>query len=842
MSRKLTRLGIGILAMLLLCACNRGSTGKGTGGAAQGGAAGSGKTIKREDYFKAFQLIQPAPELQPFMESEAHLFALSPPSGEFERGWAEVLSIAADDEQAAIALLESGRVDPASEALPGFGLLRLSVMFGKAELCRYLLEQHAAADVMTQADMNELLTTAIGHGDAEMIELLAGNGARISMSAGYLFRNLGIGNEPDPDLLAFVLEQDVISDTAQDWCAVLANTLPQMDAEQLADQIERCRELRGTEAMNDADLRYAGNRQTYDLVKGCMDDSHKLELLLADGLDLEEVRYTDQGELFGKLLKEREKIYNSSNETDWGDVVGLFKLLDERGISLDSLPDDWSLVADVGFLRQPPPAELIELLAEHGVDPNRLDSRGQTILLGLLHYQEEEKYTAQLARDFVAAGLDPLLEGDDGFSAVHFALVNGDIELARELLGEREPDLATLAVLGTVEQFKQAAGEQVIVNRGLEIKRGLHLAAGADHERFRELYDSGFVPDLCSLVINGDAELLRDALARENYTEDGETFGYLFYQEQFDENDDMLKALLDSETYMARADMDYFAYTMFRSVSERKPQRLRIMLEAGIPVAPEDEMMRRGTPLLCMAVSFRDEEMIKLLFEFGADPNVGLVLDPATGTLTGDPPIMHLKGTPEVLDYDLNRRIYKRLLDEGARLDFLATSMMGQAPQPPLWDLCRTLDADTLHLLLDHGLDPGQMPPPPAAGKQSTTAGLPPGVTGQFIVASSLFNQVLTNLSTIEGMDPDLFSQFARHALDDDLKAAMRNCIMSGNTEFLPELLAWLDAPLSDADQKLLMAECFAAGDLEALDLLLNRDFALPDYNTALNQMLQRLR
>ena len=34
----------------------------------------------------------------------------------------------------------------------------------------------------------------------------------------------------------------------------------------------------------------------------------------------------------------------------------------------------------------------------------------------------------------------------------------------------------------------------------------------------------------------------------------------------------------------------------------------------------------------------------------------------------------------------------------------------------------------------------------------------------------------------------------------------------------------------------------FAAGDLEALDLLLNRDFALPDYNTALNQMLQRLR
>ena len=68
------------------------------------------------------------------------------------------------------------------------------------------------------------------------------------------------------------------------------------------------------------------------------------------------------------------------------------------------------------------------------------------------------------------------------------------------------------------------------------------------------------------------------------------------------------------------------------------------------------------------------------------------------------------------------------------------------------------------------------------------------------------------------------------------------NSAIQGNTEFLPELLAWLDAPLSDADQKQLMAECFAAGDLEAVDLLLNRDFALPDYNTALTQMLQRLR
>src|SRR5690606_408321 len=104
------------------------------------------------------------------------------------------------------------------------------------------------------------------------------------------------------------------------------------------------------------------------------------------------------------------------------------------------------------------------------------------------------------------------------------------------------------------------------------------------------------------------------------------------------------------------------------------------------------------------------------------------------------------------------------------------------------------------------------------------------------------FGSVLASLADMEGMDPDLYSLFARHADDGDLKHAMQSCIMSGNTTFLPELLAWLDAPLSDADQKLLMTECFVAGDLEALDLLLKNNFALPDYNTALTQMLQRLR
>ncbi len=829
-----------ILVSVLAVACRQQDA---SAGGPTGINAGAGRsTVSRDELYSRFDPVQPTPQLKPFLDSEAHLFALSPPAGAVDRGWADLLLTAQDDQQAAISLLEQGRVDPASEILPGYGLLQLAVKFGLVELGAYLLDEPAAAGSLDQAELNELLATAVGHADTRMIELLGKHGARIPLSAGYVFRSIGFGAGPDRELLAFLLEHSVISDVSQDWCAVLANALPLMSSAQLADQIERNRELRmqqapaGTEA--EADARYTGNSQTYEMLKACMDDSHKLELLIYDGLDLEELRYTGRGEVFGKLLKDREMHLTTKADDSWGDVTGLFTVLDSNGISLDGLADDWSLAEQVGFLRQPPPASLISLLTEHGIDVNAYDRQGQTLLVGMLHYQEEADYMVPLAGEYVAAGVDPLLGDGNGFNAVHYALINGDPELAIQMLGEREPDLATLAVLGTLDQFRDAAENAVVVNRDLEKRRGLHLAAGADHGRFRELYEAGFVPELCSLIINGDEELLRDALARENYSQDAETFGSLFYTKQFAENDELLRILLGDRTYMQNVDMSYFAYAMFTAIADRKPQRLRMLLNAGVPIVPEDEMMRRGTPLMCMAVSYRDEEMLELLFEHGADPNVGLELDPATGMLTGDPPLMHLAGIPEVLDYDKNRRIYERLLAEGARLDFLASSMTGRGPEPPLWDLCRSLNADALRLLLDNGLDPGQMPPPLPAGQ----TGLPPGVPQGRFIMSSQFGGVLSSLAAMEGMDSGLFSMFAMHATDADLTSAISSCIRDGNPQFISELVNWYDAPPSAADQKLLVQECFVSADLQALDSLLRSEFAIPDYNTGLQAMLSRLR
>jgi ankyrin repeat protein len=675
----------------------------------------------------------------------------------------------------------------AADELPGTDLLGLCVLLDNAEACRLLLDGRPAQ--VSQARLDELLTTAARQGQTEICILLAGSGARPGPAA--------LDCLADPALLSdgefaqlLPLMPGPLPDA--DWMRMLVKLLPRMDDAQLTAFLAR-----GT------DWSYAGNAAD-GLLAACLDRPGRLEQLQRAGLDLQRCLAGNDAppllQICSAYRTQRSRLESRLRSTGNGiDPKAVRELAEATNRLLAQLPAirEGSKELDV---RLPQLAglsaeeyilctavanpEFYRELKQLGLNLNATDGDGNSAL-NLLTMQ------GLLADDELLAlselGMDPLLENYLGYSALHFAILNKRDALAVQWLEKaRSPQLEAEVALGRMREFEAAVQSLGIPEKlaGQELEKGMLLAARSGRiESLQAVMTAGHAPLMQALVMLGmDAELGKaffnqNLLINENVTIDS-SLTLAVRQQDMGMLQFLFSVLPKDQRWIDQAQDQ----ALLAAAAGEDRRFIQALLDYGVPA---ERSRAGGLTALVAACAAGKLDNVLLLIQQGADPGHGLnylALQLQTGT-TSLPAAdaASLQQTERILRVLLSAANLHR---EGSALDWTGSD----SP------------------------DPAQNGPP----------------------------ALLCTLVALPGISRETISEAAMLSSDQAFLRALEICIINGNEGLLEVLLSTGRSTLNTASQRELAALSLPSGRSVCRQLLRDAGFAWPEPDEAISLLLTR--
>ncbi|MEW6365879.1 MAG: ankyrin repeat domain-containing protein [Acidobacteriota bacterium] len=286
--------------------------------------------------------------------------------------------------------------------------------------------------------------------------------------------------------------------------------------------------------------------------------------------------------------------------------------------------------------------ELARVLVTRGANVNARDQAGRTPLMGA------PSYYGEVLAVLLELGADPHAQDLKGRTAVHHAAGAGGWD----------EGMAAMIVEPLLK-----AGAQVNARDVLGWTPLMYAVGGCKADLARMLLDWGARPDLADPSGRSALDPTLRSTARER-------------REACQETAEVLRRVDTQERRRA-----YYTERLFVAVEANQAVRATALIEAGADLAGRDEY---GHTLLHAALRYHHPEMVRLLLDHGADPNL-----PAEGRCA-----VLSEAIPE------NPDLVPALLDHGANPNARAD---GAECLSPLEAACRAGNLQVAALLLDRG-------------------------------------------------------------------------------------------------------------------------------------------
>jgi len=276
--------------------------------------------------------------------------------------------------------------------------------------------------------------------------------------------------------------------------------------------------------------------------------------------------------------------------------------------------------------------EMVLCLLKGGVSPNEIGHDSNPLLLKAVHYREME--TIHL---LLKSGVKPSATGKDGSTALHVAAEGGLIECMDILLAAgADPDLRTdegATPLWVVLNSRDPSARFLSLNRLLKAgadvnilgpKKKTLLAEAVRRKLFKETVElinygaevnvgsaDGMSPLMVAASMGND-EMIVMLLSRGA---DGQELLNAAVERA---DVELIRVLADSGVYINEWTGSGEGSLMASCVRKGLLNLAELCLQQGVD---PNQLGSEGQPLLHMAIALRDDAMVQMLLESGADPN-----------------------------------------------------------------------------------------------------------------------------------------------------------------------------------------------------------------------------